>query len=293
MQVDLEPGKYVVAVSGGVDSMVLLDMLRAQPGVELVVAHFDHGIRPDSAADRKFVQEVASSRDLPFMYEEGELGADASEAVARAARYGFLRRVRKEQGARTIVIAHHQDDVLETAVLNLLRGTGRKGLASLGSNGEIVRPLLDTPKQALLEYARKHQLEWREDPTNTDERYLRNYVRQKIIPRFSAQARQELLGRIGAMRELNREIDEMLEAVLRAQPGADRLHRRWFIALPHNVSREVLAAWLRQNGVPGFTRQQIERLVAAAKTKPPGKLADIDAAHVLSIEKQTLRFAPR
>lgn len=293
MQIDLEPGKYVAAVSGGVDSMVLLDVLRAQPGIELVVAHFDHGIRPDSAADRKFVQEAVRSHGLPFVYEEGKLGADASEAAARAARYGFLRRVQAGQGARAIITAHHQDDVLETAVLNLLRGTGRKGLASLGSSDEIVRPLLGTSKQAVLKYAREHQLAWREDPTNTDERYLRNYVRQKIVPRFSAQAKQEMLERIGSMRQLNRDIDAILENVLRAQPGAGQLHRQWFTGLPHDVSREVLAAWLRQNGVAGFTRQQIERLVAAAKTKPPGKLADIDATHILSVEKQILRIVPR
>src|SRR5690606_5271626 len=106
--IKIRPGKYVVAVSGGVDSMVLLDLLRQKPKLELIVAHFDHGIRPDSAEDRKLVQRVAKHYDLPFVYAEGKLGPKASEALAREARYAFLRRVQAEQGAEAIITAHHQ-----------------------------------------------------------------------------------------------------------------------------------------------------------------------------------------
>src|SRR5437764_343012 len=128
-----KPGKYVVAVSGGVDSVALLDMLARSDDLKLVVAHFDHGIRKDSAKDRKFVEDLAKNYDLPFVYEEGHLGSGTSEAVARGARYDFLHRVKKSHGAQAIITAHHQDDVLETAIINLLRGTGRKGLTSLTS----------------------------------------------------------------------------------------------------------------------------------------------------------------
>src|SRR5690606_4946866 len=129
----LEPGHYVVAVSGGVDSMALLDMVAKQsrPKVSFTVAHFDHGIRDDSHLDRRLVGEVAQRHNLPFVYERGELGAGASEALAREARYAFLRKVQHSTGARGIMTAHHHDDVVETAVLNMLRGTGRKGLSSL------------------------------------------------------------------------------------------------------------------------------------------------------------------
>ena len=278
MQLDLEPGRYVVAVSGGVDSMVLLDLLRRLPGVELVVAHYDHGIREDSAQDRQLIQDVTARHSLPFVYEEGRLGPDASEARARDARYGFLRRVRAEQGARGVITAHHQDDVLETAILNGLRGTGSRGLASLQS-GEIIRPLLRVPKQQLLEYATRNGVVWREDSTNQDLKYRRNYVRHLIIPRMTATQRATLLMQIDAAVELNREIDQLVTKLL-AHQHANTLERAWFIGLPHNVAAEVMASWLRAHDI-AFDRRTIQRLVVFVKTTQPGKQADLDARHVL------------
>src|SRR5689334_19288064 len=126
MITDVQPGKYVLAVSGGVDSMVLLHALQGRPGVKLVVAHYDHGIRPDSHEDRHLVQVVAAQHGLPFEYEEDWLGWGTSEETAREARYNFLERTRQRHKSDAIITAHHQDDVLETAIINLLRGTGRK-----------------------------------------------------------------------------------------------------------------------------------------------------------------------
>ncbi|QQS18837.1 hypothetical protein IPL68_02130 [Candidatus Saccharibacteria bacterium] len=87
------------------------------------MAHFDHGIRPDSVEDRKLVQKLAKQYGLPFVYDRAELGAGASEAVAREARYAFLSRVKEAVGADAIITAHHEDDVLETIIINWLRGT--------------------------------------------------------------------------------------------------------------------------------------------------------------------------
>lgn len=267
-----KPGKYVVAVSGGVDSMVLLDILSKQPGLELTVTHFDHGIRPDSAADREFVERAAKDYGLPFVYEEGRLGPAASEAKAREARYDFLRKVQKDSGARAVVTAHHQDDLLETVIINLIRGTGRKGLTALRSRPGLSRPLLKIPKQELLSYAREHGLEWREDPTNQELGYLRNYVRHKILPRFSDKDRQNLLDLVTRMVATNTELDSILQGLLDRQAADKTLDRQWFNQLPHASAREVMAAWLRANGAAGFDRQTLERLVVAAKTGRPGKL---------------------
>ena len=91
----LGPGRYVVAVSGGVDSMALLHLLQQQPGLQLTVAHFDHGIRLDSEMDRFFVSDQARAYRLPYVYARGDLGPSASEDVARRARYQFLHQVRR------------------------------------------------------------------------------------------------------------------------------------------------------------------------------------------------------
>lgn len=211
MEVKIKPGTYVVAVSGGVDSMVLLDLLRQKPRLQLTVAHFDHGIRPDSAEDRKLVQRIAKGYNLPFVYAQGHLGSKASEALAREARYAFLRQVQAEQGARALITAHHQDDMLETAILNLLRGTGRLGLSSLKNRSDLVRPLLDWTKKDIREYAEEHDLVWAEDTTNSDERYLRNYIRHNILSRFTKQGRESLLTHIAQAGKVNDEIDKLLD----------------------------------------------------------------------------------
>jgi len=288
MDISVQPGTYVVAVSGGVDSMALLDVLRQQPSLKLIVAHFDHGIRHDSRTDRQLVQSVAKQHGLPFVYHEGQLGPDASEDVARKARYEFLRAVQEASKAYAIITAHHHDDALETAILNMLRGTGRKGLSSLHTSHQIHRPLLHVHKSALKKYAADQGLVWREDVTNQDTRYARNYVRTVILPQFSDTQRQMLGGIIKSVAETNTELDKQLLHYLHLQPATTILDRRGFILLPHKVAREVLAAWLRTHGIRNFDTKALERLVVAAKVYAPNTTADIMAGHHLQIYKNHL-----
>ncbi|MHB8136206.1 MAG: tRNA lysidine(34) synthetase TilS [Anaerolineaceae bacterium] len=180
--------KYVVAVSGGVDSVVLLDMLinNNLPAIyqlpftnyQLIVAHFDHGIRDDSKSDAIFVAKLAEQYKLPFETKREELGKGASEEEARDRRYKFLRSVAKKYDAK-LVTAHHADDVIETILINIMRGTGWRGLAAIDS--DIVRPLTDMLKSEIIDYAIKNKLNWREDSTNKQNVYLRNRIRQKTI----------------------------------------------------------------------------------------------------------------
>lgn len=289
----LRPGTYVIGVSGGVDSMALVDMLRYQSGLKLVVAHFDHGIRPDSVADRRLVQETARRLGLPFVYAEGNLGPGTGEAAARHARYAFLERVRQAAGARAVVTAHHADDVLETAILNILRGTGRRGLTSLTSGGHIVRPLLHMDKRHIVAYARKHGLEWHEDSTNTDERYARNYIRRRIMPRFTPEARLRLREIIEQTRRVNAELDAELANMLHLQPAAHEVERNYFTYMPHTLAVEFLAAWLRERGVRDFDRRTLERVAVAAKTQRPGTAIDIRAGTSIEVRRQTLALVSR
>lgn len=292
MNIAIEPGVYVVAVSGGVDSMALLDVVRRQSGLKLIVAHFDHGIRHDSKYDRELVQNTAREHKLPFVYHEGQLGPGASEDRARKARYEFLHTVRTASGARAIITAHHHDDALETAIINMLRGTGRKGLSSLQSKATIHRPLLHIEKQAIRDYAKDQGLIWREDSTNEDVRYLRNYVRHRILTQFSLADRQKLKGIISRTAEVNQELDTQLMNYLHVQQTANTLDRQTFLRLPHSVSREVMAAWLRKHGIRDFDQKALERLVIAAKTLAPGKTADILRGNTLCVTKGSLALKP-
>jgi tRNA(Ile)-lysidine synthetase-like protein len=275
ISISLSPGKYVAAVSGGVDSMVLLDLLRKIHGVELTVAHFDHGIRPDSSEDRQLVQRICNEYGLPFVYAEGHLGKKASEATARTARYSFLRKVQHDTGAQAIITAHHQDDRIETAILNLLRGTNRRGLSSLQSSDNLQRPLLAYTKEELRAYAAEHGIVWREDSTNDDDAYMRNYVRHNIVPALGAEKRAQLVRILETLGETNREIDMTLIAELDHLQDERGMNRYAFIMLPHALAREYMALWLRTEGLRDYDKATLERLVVAAKTASPSRIFDI------------------
>lgn len=288
MEIDVKPGRYMVAVSGGVDSMALLDLLHGRQGVDLIVAHFDHGIRQDSAEDRKLVQAAAARYGLPFIYEEGKLGTGTSEETARAARYAFLERAREEQGAEAVITAHHQDDALETAILNILRGTGRKGLTSLSSRPGIIRPLLHISKRDILTYAKHHGLVWREDSTNADDKYLRNYIRHRLLPRFDPAARNKLLAIVSGAKKTNEALDTQLLDMLHMQPSAGELDRQYFSQLPHDIAKELLASWLRTQDIRAFDARTLERVAISAKTQRPGSTIHVIGNTAIAVGKKTL-----
>lgn len=293
MQVTIEPGTYVLATSGGVDSMALLHLLRQRSDINLVVAHFDHGIRDDSFLDARLVSEVAESHKLPVVVHRGNLGSSASEAKARKARYDFLTKVKKASGAKAIITAHHSDDVVETAIINLLRGTGRKGLSSLTSSNDMVRPLLKTPKIDIIKYAKQNDVRWREDSTNKNVKYLRNRVRHNIVTLFNDDQKTQFRDIVHQLHKLNKKIDGALVSQLHIQPSTHVIDRKYFIKLPHNVAREFMATWLRARGISSFDKKTLERLVTASKTYKPGKRASVNKKHNLAIGREVLALEPK
>lgn len=253
--------KYIVAVSGGVDSVVLLDLLAKSGHRDLVVAHFDHGIRPDSSIDAEFVRELAGAYKLPFDTTREELGPEASEELARERRYKFLRQVAKKHNA-TIVTAHHADDVVETVAINLQRGTGWRGLAVLDSP-DVLRPLIGMFKSEIIEYAKDNDLEWREDSTNVEDTYLRNRLRRRID--LSVEAKREVL----ALRAAQIEARQAIKSESSRFINPDNVYERYFfIMLEDSVAFEILkeATDLR------LTYPQLERALIAIKTARPGTI---------------------
>jgi tRNA(Ile)-lysidine synthase len=180
--------------------------------------------------------------------------------------------------------------MLETAIFNLLRGPGRKGLSSLQSRPGIQRPFLQVNKQAILAYAKAHHIVWREDSTNQNEAYARNYIRAHILPRFGEAGKAALLKHIEHAATFNAEIDDLLAVIV---PENNMLDRAWFITLPHHIAREVMAAWLRQNNARDFDRKLLEQLVTFAKVAQPGKVTDINRALILRSEKTFLKISGR
>lgn len=289
MKVVLEPGKYIVAVSGGVDSVVLLHLMsNLLPKSNLIVAHYDHGIRQDSAKDRKFVENLARGYGLEFFYEEGDLGPDTSEALARAKRYEFLKKIKEKTEADAIATAHHKDDLLETVIINLLRGTGRKGLSSLKNRPGLLRPILNYTKKEILDYAKKHELKWQEDETNLDEKYLRNYVRHNLIGKLSEKQKKTLLDITAKTKTINEEMDEIIREYM---PAAKKIPRSWLTALSHDIAAEVVADWLRKHGAR-LDKKTIERLVIQLKTASEGKIIQANKDLQFKVSKGVIRINP-
>ncbi len=293
MDIVVEPGTYVLAVSGGVDSIVLLNHLIKQKDLKLIIAHFDHGIRQDSVIDRKLVQEYARKFNQPFVFDQGNLGDRASEDIARRARYDFLHKVRNSSRARAIITAHHKDDLLETMILQLLRGTGRRGLSPLSSSYIIHRPMLHLTKQEIIDYAKKNSIVWHEDNTNFDTNYKRNFVRHNLIPKLDPKSKQTLLDIAGHMKKINQEIDNLLDLHLHVQNLLSALDRLWFISLPHGVAKELLAHWLRRNNIRSFDKMLIEKLVVQLKTLSVGQSTDVNKLYLIRVSKQSLALERR
>ena len=176
----------LVAVSGGPDSLALLDLLHLTAVAHrrtLVVGHVDHGISGDSSTVADRVRAAAISRGLPYHSRQLQLGAATSETRARTARRAALGAIASEVGAKVVVLAHHADDQAETVLLRLLRGSGPAGLAGMAPrHGRWVRPLLDIRRSELAAHLASRGIEAWSDPANQDPRHLRSWLRGAVLP---------------------------------------------------------------------------------------------------------------
>lgn len=278
--------KYVVAVSGGVDSVVLLDMLAGGllddfAAATFVVAHFDHGIRDDSPADELLVRGLAARYGLEYRTKRVRLGSDASEQLARRERYGFLRDVMQQVGAQAIITAHHAGDVVETIAINISRGTGWRGLAVLDSS-DVLRPLLGYTKQQLHDYAVQHGLVWHEDLTNSDTKYLRNQLRQDLQQLDTESA--ELLC---LYRDRQVAIKHAVTNVALSMVGQPPYQRKDFTSVPGYLGTELLRVVLEQQTSQRFTRPQLGRALAAVGAFGTGKVCQVGGGVDLVFGKKT------
>jgi len=277
-----EPGEALVAVSGGPDSVALLDLLNAMAkelGLTLVVAHVDHGILPAGRPVGRTVGKLAEQYGLPFETIELNLGPEATETEARRARYAWLREAQKRRGAKYIVTAHHEDDQVETILLRGLRGSAPAGLAGISARarGGLVRPLLPFTRAELLAHVAARGLPVYEDPANRDPRHLRSWVRTTLLPllneRLGARLRRDLLeqGRHAASdrRAWDHLLDIVPELALTVQGTTVTVARASVVGYDNALSVALLRAAARRVGlVLGPTRAR--QLVAFAQ-RPSGR----------------------
>lgn len=305
----------LLAVSGGVDSVVLLEVLcelAPELGIGLVIAHLDHGLRGETAReDARFVASLGAARGIVVRSERVDVSGMARssrqnlEAAAREARRSFLLRVACDVGAEKIGLGHTADDRAETVLFNLTRGAGPRGLSSLRPvDAPLIRPLIEVSRQDVLEFAHSRRLAWREDETNADLRLARNRIRHQILPllRTINPRAVEALARAADLAEEERGALTYLVALL--WPSVARAEEEGRVVLDRSalcsLPAEVRAVLTRQGllaargNLEGVEREHVQALSslitsprAHARLDLPGLLVRIDREEV-----QLLRSAP-
>lgn len=273
----LPPDATIVsALSGGADSVALLHALRSEArprGYRVVAAHLDHRLRDDSGQDAAFCRALCASLGVPLRSAHADVAArarrdgDGVEQAARLARHAFLRRVRDEEGAALVALAHTRDDQAETVLLRLLRGSGRRGLGAMRERTRgLWRPLLAVSRADVVAHLAAAGIEWREDPSNRDLRFARNRVRHELLPYLEQHFNPHVRATLARSAQV---LAQESDALGRA---AARLVRRARAQDPGGpaLSRQVLRA-----APPAVAALAVRRLLAEA-----GGLRDVGASHV-------------
>jgi tRNA(Ile)-lysidine synthase len=284
------PGDLVFAVSGGLDSMVLLHMAASTPDVRrrMSVATFDHATGTHAQAAVALVRAAAESYNLPMHTQRAE-SLGVSEAEWRAMRWRFLNSVAEQSGAR-VVTGHTRDDQIETVVMRLLRGASARGLAALYADSSVVRPLLSLSRATLERYARSHRLSHVEDPTNSDRRYLRNRVRHDLLPALRAVRPtfdRDMLAIAREAARVRREIETIARSLSRRTQSALEMDVASFGGLNREAIAILWPAFVARLGV-ALDRRGVQRATDFALTSRTGHQAQCSGGIRLRRTRQSV-----
>ena len=292
-------GPIVVGVSGGPDSLCLLHCMHTL-GYEVIVAHFDHGLRPESTTDAKKVEDFSSKYDLVFETESEDIAAYAKEnglsieEAARERRYPFLYKIAEKHQAQAVAVGHNADDQAETVLMHLLRGAGLDGLSGMRMRSynadwneqiPLVRPLLQTWREEILAYCEEHELEPLIDSSNTDTVYFRNRLRHELLPdleTYNPQIKPQLwrmADTLAGDREVvEQHINTVWDKVL-VEDSQDSLafSRPAFLEKNLGVQRRLLRRALTQlrPGLRDLDLDSVTRAIKAIQTPPASGQCDL------------------
>jgi tRNA(Ile)-lysidine synthase len=270
-------GSYLVGVSGGRDSVALLHHLVDVRYKKLIICHLNHELRGRSSnADARFVEKLAAKYDLDLAISSVHVRTLAKrkkvsiETAARDARYKFFAKIAEQKRCRTIFLAHHADDLVETFLMNLFRGAGTPGLAGMREVSvrridnvdlTIVRPLLGIWRDEIDKYVRDHRLKFREDASNKNLVPLRNRLRRRIIPYIEQQLRRNVRMTIWRAAAIAAEEEAWIDMMAK---GPDTkgvyLSVEKLSGLPTALQRRVIMTWLREQEIADIGFAVIERV---------------------------------
>ena len=284
-----KPSRWALALSGGADSLALLLIFWAEGpgrrGRHFVVLHFNHRLRGKAAdADEKFCRDVCAALGVTFVagcWRAAPQGA--SEAEARAARFEFFQREMRRRKIRLLWLAHQQDDIAETMLMRLARGSGTAGLAAprpvqaFGDGRLHLRPLLTLKKAVIVAALRQAGAVWREDASNAGADHFRNRIRTRVLPAWARAAGRDAVAGAALSRERLEEDDHALDAWVEALAplGRDRrLDLSVLAGRPRAITRRALHRWLLAQRQPtDLSRQGFEMLLAAVERGRPTRFS--------------------
>ncbi|HET7199866.1 MAG TPA: tRNA lysidine(34) synthetase TilS [Burkholderiales bacterium] len=263
----------LVALSGGPDSSALLLMLRER-GVDVVAAHYDHALQPASADVARQVALWCDELGVELISERrrGDLPKGSIQAAARTLRYEFLERTADRCGASTIALGHTADDVVEGAVLHLMRGAGIAGLRGMPDHrGRFMRPLLDTWRSEIDAFLRERGVTPQQDPANTNRRFARVRVRLDLLPALERD-RPGIVRRLRRVARRAAELQESIVAEAERVLGGGAAGAAVIAALPEPVAAECMRTLYRRAGgaEPGLSRAQIRAMLALLASRKRG-----------------------
>jgi tRNA(Ile)-lysidine synthase len=277
--------KFVLAVSGGVDSMVLLDLfvkVLANPLAQIVVVNFDHQTRPETKFEAEIVERICRKHGLEFKFFLLDIDATKNfEAEARRLRYLYLKEVRCLFEADYIVTAHHQDDQVETVFLNFIKGSfvdGMAGLAAFDGSRHLYRPLLGVKKFDLRKYAKNEAIIYSEDSSNVDTKYLRNFIRLEIVPEISK--------RVGSMNSIARNaqfyselsvyLDSQLVSFINEKVIDNTVFRSDLLDLPDFMRFKLYTYFLKDYDLSVADFEQLDKVVTAGNSGKLRVMGDVE-----------------
>ncbi len=257
--------KIVIGVSSGVDSMVLFDLLK---GHDIVVAHINHNMRPESDYEQTYLKDYCLSRSIPFEtitleYSSSEL-EENFQLIARNKRYEFYKEVIEKYNADLLALAHHGDDLVETVLMSMVRGTSLRGLIGFSAESEvnnlsIIRPLIIYSKEDILEYAEVNELMYFEDSSNKSDKYTRNRYRNTILP-FLKNETKNIHNKFLCLSEDLADVYEFI--MISVNKFIDSSRRISNFQILHKaVQREVIATLLKRQSIT-FNSNLINEIVS-------------------------------
>lgn len=306
--------RVLLAVSGGVDSMVLLDMLQRLPDDVkpwFGVVHVNHQLRDASIDEAEFLEELCQKAGIPFFMAKWDTRQQPRanlEEAARTFRYSFFKEVFIEQKATHLLTAHHGDDQIETILMRLVRGGLLESMAGIKTArpflaGTLVRPFLTYTKEQLYQYSEEHQLRYFEDETNHGLDYARNRYRNQVIPLLK-QENPQLVPHFAnfstdlqdALAVAQIEVDRKLKHICKKLPdGSWVMDRKSYLHLESSLQRLVMQQLLMEVYIGGkqqFQRQHIQDLQDLMVSEKPNGQIDLPGKWIAKRSYDTLTFSP-